>query len=154
MTSKNTWQYLPKHKKEALTFLTPSGMQALIDKKQYGLLAELHGALAACCQDGMTLSDDMKACLMFPYVAFGASAHSSMVQFAKLGDARMESTWVTRAQRDVLQDVDGETAAALIKEGDFDLLKQVASSLKTLKPTHGLTDGQSEFMELAESFSQ
>jgi hypothetical protein len=149
----STWQYLPKGKKEALTWLKPKDMQHLIQKKQFGKFYELHSTLAILRHEGMDLSEDMKDCLLYPFTLAGDRAFHLLSQYKRDGDHEQPMDgWLTKRMRDALQQVHGDTAAELIKEGDIDLLTQWFKALQNLETTHGLNDDQRDFMELAQSY--
>ena len=150
-----TWKYLPKDKKDTLVFMKPDDMQMLLDKKQYGMFYDLHRTLVQIAHDkSRTLSEGMKECLIHPYVLYGAEAHSRLEQHRRAGDQFISARGlVNKRRKAALEEISGVEAAELIKQNDWTTLNEIVLTLHTLQTMEELSEGQQEFLELAEQFT-
>ncbi len=136
-----------------ITFLTPERMEELLEKKQWQTFYDLHATIASLYQDGMPLSEDMLACLLYPFKKYGYGYAHWMHQMEKRQDEPISMKGaVGRWNRDLLNEVTGEDAAELIKGNEVHVLNETMLALKTLGTTQQLNDDQLDFIELAEHF--
>jgi len=148
-----SWQYLKKQTKETLTFMKPSDMNRLLEEKQFLTFIQLHSTLADLYKGGMTLSEDMKDCLMHPFKLWGDDMPQQMLDLAHKGNKFVSADGqVSKKRKEMLEDITRQEAWDLKACGDFVTLEEVLLTLKNMRSVGKLNSGQTDFLDLAEHF--
>lgn len=152
MNDSQTWRFLSKAEREALTFADEAYMDTLVEKKQWAAYFTVHSKIALLYMEGNRISDDWKAVLLHPFKQWGIHACARVAEMkSKKNDNSGRSIAVRPQEVRLMDGVTGEEAVMLIKEGDILFLNQIYSVLKSpLMP--GLDEGQQEFIEVADAY--
>lgn len=150
----DTWKFLPKAEREALTFADAAYMDMLLEKRQWAAYFTVHSKVALIAAERGRISDDWYDVLIHPYKQWGIRASEKLAEMAHKKNDKSAQTLTIRPQEVRLMDgLTGEEAVMLIKEGDILFLNQCYHILKSPMMS-SLDEGQQEFIDVADAYHE